>query len=935
MENRREPIEHAFNFKRLDLLFGVSSLIMLFIFVAAVYNDYTREWKRVQQRFNDLEIQRTQEGIAKADASVDPNAIAQFDLRVQAAQAMIDEQERALGELRTQLGQIDAKIYKADQAVRFTKALRDAEKYGVEMGEEAKSPKAPALEKKLESRQEKLAHLTLELEALQSERQSVQTEVDSFTGERDAALRQKAALFTERDRLERKLKVIGHNFANDWFRNRPIVDFMNPSIKVNQIVVDDLENDINYLTIPKVDRCTTCHLAIDQKGYEDAEQPFRTHPRLDVFLGASSPHPMDGYGCTICHMGRDRATTFVSAAHMPSDEEEAKRWEEEHDWEPMKFWNEPMLPMPYVEASCWQCHNGVVSVPKADHLNYGMHLIRTDGCTGCHKIAGFEEVPKAGPSLAGLAGKTTSDWAFKWIKNPKAFRPTTRMPRFFDLDNTSEPYDLERNNVEADAIVSYLFDVSKPAGLLPLPSGGPGDAANGKTLVAELGCRGCHLMDGEEPDPALHYRRFGPPLVALGSKTTAEWVWNWVKDPKRMMPTTRMPNLRLTDAEALDVTAYLIGLRNPEFDAAPLPATSDTLRDALAIEYLRVTLTDREARETAAAMSDAQKRNFLGEKLIARYGCFGCHEIAGFEGAKGIGTELTEEGSKTVHRFDFGFIEIPETRQAWIKQKLLSPRIYDRGRVKEPQEKLRMPEFGFTDEEADAITGAVLGLRKRNVARARWRVPRGDEPAAEKGWRIVENQNCRGCHEIDGEGGDLRKMAEDPGLAPPMLHGEGDRVHSDWLFAFLRKPTLIRPWLAARMPTFGFTDETTNDLVRYFQATAPKGGGYQEVPAESLTTASLAHGKRIFEEYRCILCHQLGGAGDRDPADLAPDLTLAAGRLRPGWILDWLEDPQTIMPNTRMPSYFYSDGERLMDDADAQIVALRNHLLSLGKRPAL
>lgn len=933
MENKREPIDHAFNMKRLNVWFGLSAVLMFLIFVAAVFADYTREWKRIQSRFNDLEIEKTRAAIEAADQAIPAATRAQLEEKLAAAQGRIDAEEKEIASLDARLAELDAKIYKVDQEVRFAKALLDADKYAYETAGEHNDPKAGELGRKVAAGRGALAKATLALDALQVEQAEATARRDALTSDLAAARKERSTLFAERDRLSRKLQGIEHNFVNDWFRNRPLVDFIAPSQKVNQIVIEGLKNDINYLTIPRVDRCTTCHLAIDKKGYENEEQPFRTHPKLDLYLSAESPHPIDDYGCTICHNGRDRGTSFVNAAHTPSDEEEAKRWEEEYGWEKLHHWQEPMFPSELIEASCTQCHHGVVDVRGADKLSEGMHLIRNNGCTGCHKISGLEEVPKAGPSLAALEGKITPEWTFRWLKNPKAFRPTTRMPRFFDLENTSEPYDLERNNVEAEAIVSYLFDVSKRSALDPIPAGVSGDPARGRELVASVGCRGCHLMEGEEPDPAQRYRRFGPPLTGLGSKTSAEWVWNWVKHPKRIMPTTRMPDLRLTDQEAADITAYLVGQRHAEFGSAAMPAISDTLRDAVVLEYLKGTLSDGDARGRLAAMSPAEKRHFLGEKLISRYGCFGCHEIAGFEQSKGIGTELSEEGSKPVHRFDFGFVEIPSTRADWIRHKLLHPRSFDHGRVKEPQEKLRMPQFDFTEHEAGAITLAVLSLRKRNVSEGGWREPRGAEVAANVGWRVIHNQNCRGCHMIDGEGGDFRALVEDPGLAPPMLMGEGDRVQADWLFAFLKRPSPIRPWLSVRMPTFHFDDATANSLVQHFEATAPKGGGYQEVPAESLLVASVTRGRKIFEDYRCIQCHQLGGASGRDPADLAPDLALAPGRLRPGWIVDWLRDPQVLMPETRMPSYFYSGGERLLDDADAQIVDLRNYILTLGKGP--
>ncbi len=81
--------------------------------------------------------------------------------------------------------------------------------------------------------------------------------------------------------------------------------------------------------------------------------------------------------------------------------------------------------------------------------------------------------------------------------------------------------------------------------------------------------------------------------------------------------------------------------------------------------------------------------------MIGRYGCFSCHDIKGFEKAQPIGTDLSEEGSKLVTRLDFAFItDIPHTSKiAWFRTKLHDPRIFDKGRVLQPLDKLRMPNF--------------------------------------------------------------------------------------------------------------------------------------------------------------------------------------------------------------------------------------------------
>ena len=56
----------------------------------------------------------------------------------------------------------------------------------------------------------------------------------------------------------------------------------------------------------------------------------------------------------------------------------------------------------------------------------------------------------------------------------------------------------------------------------------------------------------------------------------------------------------------------------------------------------------------------------LGEKVIAKYGCTGCHDVPGFEGAGPIGTELTNWGSKTVDKLDFAFMpEILAEEHGW------------------------------------------------------------------------------------------------------------------------------------------------------------------------------------------------------------------------------------------------------------------------------
>ena len=101
----------------------------------------------------------------------------------------------------------------------------------------------------------------------------------------------------------------------------------------------------------------------------------------------------------------------------------------------------------------------------------------------------------------------------------------------------------------------------------------------------------------------------------------------------------------------------------------------------------------------------------------------------------------------------------------------------------------------------------------------------------------------------------------------------------------------------------------------------------------SYSGETLAQGKKIFDQLQCLSCHVLESKASYTPAEaatLAPNLRMAHQRLRPEWVVDWLRDPQVIDPGTRMPSYFYSEGVRLYEDAEAQMQALRDHVMSLG-----
>ena len=80
------------------------------------------------------------------------------------------------------------------------------------------------------------------------------------------------------------------------------------------------------------------------------------------------------------------------------------------------------------------------------------------------------------------------------------------------------------------------------------------------------------------------------------------------------------------------------------------------------------------------------------------------------------------------------------------------------GRVKKPDEKLKMPDFGLSEEDAKSLTTALLSLTKEKVDPRKMRHLDAAGQEIEAGWRVIKNRNCQGCHKIGTEGGAIAEI---------------------------------------------------------------------------------------------------------------------------------------------------------------------------------
>ncbi len=932
----KKAVGHAYNVDFLNVVFAAASIFLVVSTVWMVWDDFDREWKSTQRRFNQLQIEVTQAQLAQAERDVNKAKLTGLQRQLAAARQSEQTNKARIDEIQARLAEVDKRQFRAGQAAQFAKAKYDVDRYAFEVARDRKDGNIAARQTQIEAQAEELRQLNLNVEKITAERAALNAELGKYTGSAAQAQKDIDALLFEQNRLQKQLNTIEPSPVKNYVLNAPLLDFMAPTLKVQQVVLPNVVDDVNFARVPKMDRCTTCHLAIDSKGFEKYPQPFTTHSNLSAYLGSDSPHPLNKIGCTVCHQGLGGATSFVDAVHYPRDEKQREEWEEKYGWEEPHMWDYPMLPVQMTEASCEQCHRGEVYLPNSPKLTLAYATFERAGCYACHKTKGFENLRKPGPILTKIESKLTPDWVKTWIRNPRAVKDVTWMPKIWYNSNSSSPQDAVRNEVEINAAVAYLFansETSTPA----VASPPRGDAASGEKIVRSVGCLGCHVLDEKDRTAAGPRRTFGQPLKNIGSKTTYAWLYDWVRDPKHYNPGTYMPNLRLTDSQVADVASFLTTLTGPAgmtAQASPTPQQAD----AVLLDYLRNLMPMAEAQATLAKMDASAKQLDLGKRVIARYGCYSCHDIKGFEGVQPIGTELSEEGSKLVTRLDFAFAPIGHNKLAWFHQKIKDPRSFDAGRILEPLEKLRMPDFGASEVENERLQTAIMSFQ-REIQPASALPPRtANRDYIIAGRALVRHQNCVGCHEIEGDGGDFRKLVADPSLGPPILTPEGAKVQQDWLYAFLQGPITIRPWLAVRMPTFGLDDQRLNGIIRYFGATADSIGPFRTYDPKQLTELA-GPGHEMFELLKCQSCHVLGTIpADRPVDNLAPDLRMAHERLQPDWILQWLVNPQRIQPGTRMPQ-FWPDYPKTAfpqqgGSGERQIRSIRDYLMTLRGGPS-
>src|SRR5437773_7868687 len=99
----------------LNVVFALTSIGLLFALTYMIWDDYNRDWKHYQKRFNQLEVKLTQDQVQQALGKVDAARRQQVQAQLAQGEREIDARRGEVKQAEKDAAKLDADWYRVDQ----------------------------------------------------------------------------------------------------------------------------------------------------------------------------------------------------------------------------------------------------------------------------------------------------------------------------------------------------------------------------------------------------------------------------------------------------------------------------------------------------------------------------------------------------------------------------------------------------------------------------------------------------------------------------------------------------------------------------------------------------------------------------------------------------------------------------------------------------
>jgi cytochrome c2 len=406
------------------------------------------------------------------------------------------------------------------------------------------------------------------------------------------------------------------------------------------------------------------------------------------------------------------------------------------------------------------------------NANRGKLVFETVGCQACHVVGDNTAVREdrgtsydIAPELTRVGSKVNPDWAYDWVKNPRHYNPTTRMPS------------LRLSEREAKDVVAYLMTLrdQREFEQESLDLASAERIRRGEGLIREYGCHGCHAIQGFEKESrvSVALSNFGRKIVEemdFGDTRVPHTWHGWI--------TNKLRNSRFFATDRIVQKMPVYAFNEEEV--------------ALLRMFLLSETKDSPDRKYVQAFDLKQQNVEAGRRLAINYNCQQCHMLEE-EGAH-IGAILE----------DVAFLPPPITgegkkvQEPWLHDFLKNPSTIGRPNSIRPWIKTRMPTFNLTDVEINTLMKYFLGLSDQELQIRDYEAYRPDPELLPVGEEVFNLFQCANCHPsgdvTPGEGG-----VTTADLAPKLELARG-RLKPEWIVEWLADPGKLQP--GTRMPSY-------------------------------------------------------------------------------------------------------------------------------------